>query len=296
MRYSAVWTGTEALVWGQGVRDAYNPVTKRWRRLPGSHLLAVHDGFGLVAWTGRQLIGWGGGCCGDAFSDGVAYTPATSAWRQPPALASRRQPEPPGSLDRTRAGRSRRWARSRRQALARTSRAGGRVRPATNTWRRIPPLPEPRGGANVVWDGREILVVGGAGAARAGRPAEPAAVGFAYNPATNRWRRLPPMERAARVARLSGRAAGCSSGVGRRTRRARRRPPFRRTGSPTTRERTRGRRSPVPHCSVALDPTAVWTGKAMLVWGGHTTGCRHGARQCKTTVFADGAAFTPATP
>jgi hypothetical protein len=28
------------------------------------------------------MIGWGGGCCGDAFTDGAAYNPATNTWRR----------------------------------------------------------------------------------------------------------------------------------------------------------------------------------------------------------------------
>src|SRR5256714_11043467 len=79
----AVWTGKEALVLGQGTRLAYNPRTNHWRRLPSSPLLSIHDGYGIVAWTGRELIGWGGGCCGGAFSDGGAYKPATNRWRGP---------------------------------------------------------------------------------------------------------------------------------------------------------------------------------------------------------------------
>jgi hypothetical protein len=36
---------------------------------------------GIVVWTGRELIGWGGGCCGDVSDDGSA-NPATNAWRK----------------------------------------------------------------------------------------------------------------------------------------------------------------------------------------------------------------------
>src|SRR5260370_989642 len=57
-----------------------------------------------------------------------------------------------------------------------------------------PPTPGPRphcpgSGAAGVWDGRDVLVLGGH---RAPGPA-PAARGMAYNPATNAWRRLPAM-------------------------------------------------------------------------------------------------------
>ena len=30
------------------------------------------------------MIGWGGGCCGDASADGAAYDPATNTWRKLP--------------------------------------------------------------------------------------------------------------------------------------------------------------------------------------------------------------------
>src|SRR2546423_1581406 len=96
MDNDAVWTGKEALVLGQGTRLAYNPRTNRWRRLPSSPLLSIHDGYGIVAWTGRELIGWGGGGCGDALSDGVAYNPATNRRRGPPPTPLPGHPDPPG--------------------------------------------------------------------------------------------------------------------------------------------------------------------------------------------------------
>src|ERR671937_858036 len=188
MDNSAVWTGKEMLVWGQGTRLGYNPRTNRWRRLPNSPLLSIHDGHGIVVWTGREMIGWGGGCCGDAFSDGVAYRPATNRWRAlaPTPLAGAQHPIGAwtgrelilfvGNLN---PDTGKPWP-------ARLARAAA-YNPATDTWRRIAPMPAYHAD-NAVWDGRELLVVGGV----AGRAA--ARVGLAYNPATNRWRRLPPME------------------------------------------------------------------------------------------------------
>src|SRR5262249_57445987 len=63
-----------------------------------------------------------------------------------------------------------------------------------------------RGGATAIWDGRELLVVGGAGAPQGGKPAPLSTIGFAYDPATNRWRLLPPME--------SGRFANAAAWTG----------------------------------------------------------------------------------
>jgi hypothetical protein len=53
MDNDAVWTGKEMLVWGQGTRLGYTPRTNRWRRLPSSPLLSIHDGHGIVVWTGH---------------------------------------------------------------------------------------------------------------------------------------------------------------------------------------------------------------------------------------------------
>jgi N-acetylneuraminic acid mutarotase len=271
MDTDAVWTGKEVLVFGQGTRLAYNPRTNRWRRLPGSPLLSIHDGYGIVAWTGRELIGWGGGCCGDAFSDGVAYNPKTNRWRAlaPTPLAGDQHPLGAwtgrelilfvGNLN---PDTGKPWP-------ARLARAAA-YNPATDTWRRIAPLPAPRGGARAVWDGREILVVGGA----AGRSA--ARVGFAYNPATNRWRRLPPMD--------SGRIGAAAVWTGSRLLL------WGGTASPGGTAVPRhglaydprtNRWSPLPQAPLVgrLEPTAVWTGRSLITWGGGTK--------------ADGAAFTP---
>src|ERR687888_568044 len=210
----AVWTGKEVLVWGQGTRLAYNPRTNRWRRLPTSPLLSIHDGYGIVVWTGRELIGWGGGCCGDAFSDGVAYNPTTNRWR---ALA----PTPlagghalgawtghelvlfVGNLN---PDTGKPWPPRLARAAA--------YDPATNSWRRLPPMDSGRIDAAAVWTGSRLLVWGGT--TSPGGTAVPRH-GVAYDPRTNSWSPLPQ-------APLGGRQ----------------------------------------------QPTAVWTGRAMITWGGGT--------------------------
>jgi N-acetylneuraminic acid mutarotase len=262
LQNDAVWTGKEMLVWGQGTRLGYTPRTNRWRRLPGSPLLSIHDGHGIVVWTGREMIGWGGGCCGDAFSDGVAYSPTTNRWRAlaPTPLAGDQSPlgawtghELVLFVGNVNPATGKPWP-------ARLARAAA-YDPATDTWRRIAPLPAPRGGASAVWDGHEILVVGGA----VGRSA--ARVGFAYDPARNRWRRLPPMD--------SGRIGAAAVWTGRRlllwggtTQ----------PGSTTVPRhgvaydpRT-NRWSALPQAPLVgrTEPAAVWTGRSMIVWGGGT--------------------------
>ncbi len=284
------WTGKELLVWGQGVRAALDPATGRWRQLPGSRLLAIHDGFGLVAWTGKELIGWGGGCCGDAFDDGVAYDPRTNRWRALPRSPLAGSQHPLGAWtgkelivlvgDTDPDGK--RWP-------ARLARAAA-YDPATNAWRRIPRLPDARGGASVVWDGHELLVVGGAVPGPDGKPPRLVREGYAFDPSTSRWRALPPMEtgRVDGVAAWTGKqllvwgGRSSSPGAPRVTV-----PPHGLAYDPAT-----NRWSSLPPAPLLgrLEPTSVWTGHQLLLWGGQLP---KPAPKGGTRYFADGAAFTP---
>lgn len=278
-RHPAVWTGREMLVWPD---RAFNPATNQWRALPKSPA----SGGGLVVWTGRELIGWGGGCCGDAFSDGAAYNPSTNTWRKLATSPLAPSQSPIGAWD----GHElivlvgdfdpdgKRWP-------ARLARAAA-YDPATDTWRRIAPLPESRGGATVTWDGDELLVVGGAGAPLGGKPAPLATIGYAYDPATNRWRPLPAMEsgRFASATAWTGKTlllwGGAMSLAGTPTV-----PPHGLAYDP---ERDSWSALPQAPLLGRLDPTAVWTGKQLIVWGGQKPG------KGVASAFLDGAAFTPA--
>jgi N-acetylneuraminic acid mutarotase len=175
--FKAIWTGGTMIAFDPFHSVAYRPATNAWRVLPK----AVNLGF--VAWTGREVVGWGGGCCGDAQSDGSAYNPATGRYRVLP-----RAPLGPaqGALGAWTGhelilfiGRYGVDGKLRPTSVAR----GAAYDPRTNAWRRLAPLPVsdlvPYGvGA---WDGHELLV---AGAGQSGRSA------YAYDPASDRWRRI----------------------------------------------------------------------------------------------------------
>jgi N-acetylneuraminic acid mutarotase len=276
-RHPAFWTGKEMLVWPD---RAFNPATNEWRQLPQSPA----SGGGLVVWTGREMIGWGGGCCGDAFSDGAAYNPTTNTWRKLRTSPLAPSQSPIGTWtghelivfvgDFNPDGKP--WPAHFARAAA--------YNPVTDTWRRIARIPSARGGAAVVWDGHEALVVGGADVRQTGKPVPLANVGYAYNPTTNRWRRLPPMEsgRTQSAAVWTGKTLllwGGSQTVDRPVV-----PPHGLAYDPTA-----NRWSPLPQAPLLgrLDPTAVWTGRQLIVWGGQKPGA--GLKS-----FADGAAFTPA--
>ena len=274
--WDAVWTGEEMLVWGD-VNQAFDPSTNRWRRLPPAP--AGRGGF--VVWTGHELIEWGGGCCGDVSSDGAAYDPSTDSWRKiaPPPVGG--QQSPVGA-----------WTGKELVILPGQDPEGRPVGgaaydPAKDTWRRIGSKPAPLEGAHAVWDGHEVLVAGGT------RPGHGLAkAGLAYNPATNRFRRLAPIG--------SGRAGTAAVWTGRRllvwggetfpgaTMTA---------GHGLSYDPIGNRWSPLPPSPLParVDPTAVWTGRELIVWGGRTTACRAN-QPCHTRLHADGAAFAPTAP
>jgi hypothetical protein len=179
--YNAVWDGKEMLVFGAFHSVAYNPATNTWRTLRKS------VGGGLVIWTGREAIGWGGGCCGDAWGNGLAYNPATDSYRElaPSPLAPSQGPIGAWTgreLVLFSSGFNPGTAKPYPASFARAA----AYNPATDTWRRITLLPSSElgfGGA-AAWDGHEVLVAGDGRSARAA---------FAYDPATNRRRALAPM-------------------------------------------------------------------------------------------------------
>jgi N-acetylneuraminic acid mutarotase len=284
--YRTVWTGKEMIAFSALGSYAYDPQTGLWRRLPNG------GGFGgVLAWTGRELIAWGGGCCGEDSSAGYAYNPTTNRWRKLARSPLAPSQAPVGAwtgrelvivvsgleLDVS----SKPYPPSYARAAA--------YNPRTNTWRRIAPTPELRfwSGASAIWDGREVLFVGGAQATSKGLPGRLARVPLAYNPKTNRWRRLAPME--------TGRVDFAAVWTGKQllvwggqagTRQFRiQRPPRGFAYNPAT---DRWSRLPQAPLRGRVDPVAVWTGRAMIIWGGG------GLPEYRS--FTDGASFTPATP
>jgi hypothetical protein len=260
-RYSVVWTGHEVLVWGPFDVQAYTPATNRWRALPRP---PGGGAGGLVVWSGRELLGWGGGCCGDAWSTGVAYDPSKNRWRKLPGGPLAASQHPVGAWN----GRElvlvvgnltpdgKPWP-------ARLARAAA-YDPASNTWRRLSPLP---GGVaqQAVWNGRDVLVLTNGGAV------------FALDPVANTWRRLT---------RLGPARLGAAVGwTGRRLLVWGGKTPGGIAYDPAA-----NRSAPLPRSPLAArqDAVSAWTGRALLVWGGRAP--------ANGKPLADGAAFTPASP
>jgi Kelch motif len=248
--YDVVWTGKQLLAFDPFHSVSYTPATNTWRVLPK----AINLGF--VAWTGREALGWGGGCCGDAQADGSAYNPSTGAYR---AL-----PTPPLGPSQGAVGA---WTGQElilfisrydidaklRPASVATAAA---YDPATNRWCRLAPLPwRPLGGYAMgtgVWDGHELLVVGAGAHARSA---------YGYDPAKNRWRTLAslPAPRAGgigvwagtRLILLGGQNAKSSTSL--------------RDGLAYDPATNRWAKLPAAPLRDLYGATAVWTGRELIV-------------------------------
>lgn len=274
--YAAVWTGRQMLVFGAFHSIAFTPATGEWRELrrsvPG----------GIVVWTGREAIGWGGGCCGDAWSNGAAYGPATDRYRVLPRSPLAASQRPLGA-----------WTGRELVLLvtgidpdgrpypARVARAAA-YNPTTNRWRRIAPMP---GGAfradgAVTWDGREILATG---------MGDRGTQAFSYDPTKNRWRRLAslPAPRSGAIGLWAGTQlvlwGGQNLGVPGGLRNGLAYNPRRDTWRTIPRAPTRSGGS-----------VAAWTGSELIVWGG-VIGTPAGTSM-PPKYLRDGATFTPTAP
>ena len=141
-------------------------------------------------------------------------------------------------------------------------------------WTELPPPPQVRDAAATVWTGDELLYWGGTG--RGADDEQAYADGFAFDPATRAWQRIP-------AAPFAGAAAGATW-----------------TGTevlfsvdsslvpvlayrPATRTWTRLPES--PHAP-SWGGTSLWTGRELVVWGGGPPGA---------STTAEGAAYDPAT-
>lgn len=107
MDHSAVWTGTEMLVWGgrRSVSDLdslnsggrYDPQTDQWRPLSTEKAPSSRSRHAAV-WTGGEMLVWGGEGPQGQERSGGRYDPATDQWS---AMSTTNAPAPrryPGAV------------------------------------------------------------------------------------------------------------------------------------------------------------------------------------------------------
>ncbi len=160
---SAVWTGTEMIVWGGEMHSSsptnasrYDPLTDTWRSLNMTG--APQQGIGATAiWTGSEMIVWRGG------SASGRYDPSTDSWR---AVSSQGQPFFQFHHTAVWTGREMiiwggfTFTPGVFQGL---TNQGAAYAPDTDTWRPLASTdaPMPRVRHTAVWTGSQMIVFGG---------------------------------------------------------------------------------------------------------------------------------------
>jgi hypothetical protein len=161
------------------------------------------------AWTGTQLLVWGGlevddeGWAAEApAADGLGWDPAAGTWSTLPE-------DPGGSRLSEQTGA---WTGDRLIRVGSTLTSQGVVGPMRATaydpeadaWSQLPPPPlAPRSGSSVWWSGREVVVWGGIG-----QDDRELSDGAAFDPLAGSWRALPPVPAEGEIIGLTGIVAG----------------------------------------------------------------------------------------
>jgi len=185
--HTAVWTGSEMVVWGGKspaafVNDGgrYTPATDSWRPMTVVGAPQERE-LHTAVWTGSEMIVWGGH--GSAmFGNGARYNPMTDTWAPMSSIAA------PVARQRHSAV----WTGSEMIVWGGNScnetcppffNSGGRYSPSTDTWAATATsgAPEPRISHVAVWTGSRMIVWGGSGSTGVGAP------GGTYDPMTDSW-------------------------------------------------------------------------------------------------------------
>jgi N-acetylneuraminic acid mutarotase len=277
--HTAVWTGSEMIVWGGypyisfnalNTGGIYNPATDFWTFTTTTN--APDGGYSHTAvWTGREMIVWSGD---DSYpgngNTGGKYNPSTDSWTTTSTI----------NAPTARYGHTAVWTGSEMIVWGGTTDStGGRYNPITNSWTATSTTnaPIPRAYHTAVWTGSEMIVWGGQGMGTNLN------TGGRYDPDTDTWVATNALNathgRYHHTAIWTGSEMIVWGGFdGAST--------YLNTGgryNPDTNSWTATSTSNAP--SARNYHTAVWTGSEMIVWGGFD-----GA-----SAFNTGGAYDPST-
>ncbi len=181
--HSAIWTGSEMIVWGGfggaylNTGSRYDPLTDSWSST--STVGAPDPRFDHTAvWTGSRMIVWGGSDGSGDLDTGASYDPSTDSWS---GLATNKAPS-------ARSGHTAVWTGTVMAIWGGTDgvssfATGATYDPAANRWSTMATsgAPSARSGHTAVWTGSVMVVWGGTNGATA------LATGGRYNVAGNSW-------------------------------------------------------------------------------------------------------------
>ena len=161
--HTAVWTGSEMIVWGGGwstnTGGRYNPSTDSWTATSTTNAPSARSDHRAV-WTGSEMIVWAGGSYDPEhfLNTGGRYNPSTDSWT---ATSMTNAPEARRSLTAV-------WTGSQMIVWGgydanRQTNTGGRYDPGTDRWiaTSMTKAPTARSLHTAVWTGGEMIIWGG---------------------------------------------------------------------------------------------------------------------------------------
>jgi len=259
--HTAVWTGTEMIVWGGRFQDTggmYDPSTDTWTTVTTVGAPTGRN-FHSAVWTGTEMIVWGGDTApgsGGETDTGGRYDPSTDTWTPTNTTGA-----PSARDDHTTVWTGTEmivWGGDIGSGVIDT---GGRYDPSTDTWTptNTTGVPSARDEHTATWTGTEMIVWGGdigSGVID---------TGARYDPSTDMWTPISttgaPSAREDHTTGWAGSEMVIWGGF-----------------DSSGRTNTGGRYDPSTDSWVAIpltntpsartSHTAVWTGSEMIVWGG----------------------------
>ncbi len=287
----AVWTGTEMLIWGGNAATTtptyfnsgfrYNPTSDSWTSMSTVGAPTARTSYSY-AWTGTELIVWGGTNGTGYFNNGARYNPATNSWT---AMSATNAPTARASTTYT-------WTGTELIVWGGTNGTsslgdGARYNPTTDSWTPMSLTGAPAARIpQAVWSGTEMLVWGG-NSSSAGVTSY-FNDGARYNPASDSWTAMAttgaPSARSGAAHKWSGSELIVWGG-------------FSGTAGVSSYLNDGARYNPLTNSWVVLPAsgapaarsgaTNLWTGTGLLVWGGLVS------TAAGTSYYSDGALYLP---
>jgi N-acetylneuraminic acid mutarotase len=255
--HTAIWTGTEMIVWGGNYSNStgyrYNPMTDTWSAISTQGAPSSRSGHTAI-WTGTEMIIWGGTSSNyNWLDDGARYNPVTDTWQ---SISLQGAPSARGSHSAVWTGSEMLiWGGRSGGYFPTYPPEGGRYNTVSDTWQSMSTanVPTDRTSQEAVWTGTEMIVWGGSDGGR-------------YDPNTDSWMSVSsqnaPIPRGGHSIVWTGNEMIVWGGYdgqqyldsgGKYN-------PVTDSWVPTSQSN-----APLPRS----DHSAVWTGAKMIVWGGY---------------------------
>jgi N-acetylneuraminic acid mutarotase len=179
-----IWGGGQAALDATNTGGRYNPSTDRWTPTSISGAPSARSGHTAI-WTGTEMIVWGGTgeFAPERTNTGCRYNPTTDTWTATNTTAA-----PSAVSNHTAVWTGAEmivWGGSG-GGIPSGAGMGGRYNPTTNTWIATSTVGAPSVTSNhtALWTGTEMIVWGEGAADGTGFPKS---VGARYNPSTDTW-------------------------------------------------------------------------------------------------------------